>query len=130
MQAISLSRIDLPRVDGPAEVVIDLPPPISVNKLRRVDWQGMKAAKAWRKLANSYLMMLRIRPTRIRRFEITIVLDETLVSADCDNTIKMVVDYLCAVEVIEDDSPRHMRRLVVEWGEAPLGCRVTVRPYA
>jgi hypothetical protein len=32
--------------------------------------------------------------------------------------------------VIEDDGPKFMRRVTVEWGIAPMGCRVVVRPIA
>lgn len=114
----------------PPDVVLDLPPPISVNRLRRVDWTGQKAAKNWRKQANGYLMMVRQRPTHILRFEILIVLDEATVNCDADNAAKLVIDYLRAIEIIQDDSPKHMRRVVIEWGHAPLGCRVTVRACA
>jgi len=114
----------------PPDVVLDLPPPVSVNKLRRIDWHGAKRAKNWRRVANGYLLMLKVKPTKIPRFEILMVLDESTVRCDADNAVKMVVDYLRLVEVIENDSPKHMRRVVVEWGDAPLGCRVTVRPCA
>lgn len=99
-----------------------------MNKLRRIDWHGAKRAKNWRKVANGYLLMLKARPTKIQRFEILLVLDEATVRCDADNAIKMVVDYLRHVEIIEDDSPKHMRRVIIEWGHAPLGARVTVRP--
>jgi len=112
------------------DITFDLPPPVSVNQLRRIDWTGAKRAKNWRKVANGYLLMMKVRPSRISRFEILMVLDESTVKCDADNAIKMVVDYLRLVEIIENDSPKHMRRVVVEWGEAPLGCRVTVRPCA
>lgn len=112
----------------PPDIVLDLPPPVSVNKLRKVDWDGAKLAKNWRRVANGYLMMVKARPARIERFEILLVLDESTVRCDADNAIKMVVDYLRAVEMILDDSPKHMRRVVVEWGDAPLGCRVTIKP--
>jgi hypothetical protein len=115
---------------APPDVVLDLPPPVSVNKTRRIDWGGMKRAKNWRKVANGYLMMVRQRPTRIPRFEILIVLDEATVACDADNSAKMVIDYLRLIEIIEDDSPKHMRKVTIEWGHAPLGCRVTVRPCA
>lgn len=112
----------------PPDVVIDLPAPLSVNKLRGIDWSGHKKAKAWRKLANGYLMMVKARPARLKRFEILIVLDESTVGCDADNAAKMIIDYLRLIEMIEDDSKKHMRRVVIEWGKAPLGCRVTIKP--
>jgi hypothetical protein len=27
----------------------------------------------------------------------------------------------------EDDSKKYLRRLTVEWGKAPMGCRLTLR---
>lgn len=119
--------VDLPFLPPP-DIVLDLPPPLSVNKLRRIDWAGAKRAKNWRRVANGYLLMLKIRPLKIARFEILMVLDESTVKCDADNAIKMVIDYLRLVEIIQDDSPQHMRRVTVEWGHAPLGCRVIVRP--
>lgn len=101
-----------------------------MNKLRRIDWHGAKRAKDWRRVANGYLLMVKARPTKIARFEVLLVLDESTVRCDADNAIKMVVDYLRLVEIIENDSPKHMRRVTAEWGIAPLGCRVTVRPCA
>lgn len=110
------------------DVVLDFPPPVSVNKLRRVDWKGQKLAIKWRRLAHGYLLMVKQRPLRIQRFEIHIVLDENTVLCDADNAAKMLIDYLRLVEIIHDDSPKHMRKVTIEWGEAPLGARVTVRP--
>lgn len=108
--------------------ILDLPPPVSVNKLRKIDWSGAKRAKNWRRVANGYLMTMKVKPAKLQRFEIRVVLDEASVRCDADNAIKMVVDYLRLVEMIADDSPKHMRRVTVEWGEAPLGCRVTIKP--
>jgi Holliday junction resolvase RusA-like endonuclease len=56
------------------------------------------------------------------------VLSEHHTKIDLDNGLKALIDYLRRIELIEDDSHKHMRRLVVEWGIAPMGCRVTVRP--
>jgi hypothetical protein len=61
------------------------------------------------------------------------VLDESKVFIDLDNTLKLLIDYLHAVEIVENDAPKNMRGIVVTWGttlDAPSGCRVTVRPCA
>lgn len=113
-------------------VVLDLPRPISVNQLRRINWAAHKRAADWRKMANAYLLvaktMKNVRFDRIDRFEITITLDETRVFIDLDNTVKLLIDYLCDVGVIANDAPQNMRKLTVQWGDAPLGARVTIIP--
>ena len=115
-------------------ITLDLPPPISVNRLRRIDWSSEVRSSAWKDQANRHVLMAKRRPDnpvkieRIERFEITIVLDENQNGIDLDNGIKGVIDYLCLIEVIAGDAPRHMRKLTVEWGEAPEGCRITITP--
>jgi len=115
------------------DIVIDLPRPISVNKLRRINWAAHKRAKDWREVANGYLMLAKtrkenpVRFDRIETFELTIVLDEKRVFIDLDNTLKLLIDYLRHVNIVKDDSPKHMRKLTVEWGEAPLGARITIK---
>jgi hypothetical protein len=120
----------------PPDVVLDLPPPISVNKLRRVDWANQRSVHRWRDAANGLLLVAKRRPVNplrfrtVERFELRIVLDETKVKLDADNCAKILIDYLCTIGVIVDDAPKHMRKVTIEWGEAPEGCRVTVRPCA
>jgi hypothetical protein len=120
----------------PPDVVIDLPPPISVNKLRRVDWANQRMVRKWRDEANGLLLVAKRRQTNplrfstIDRFELGIVLDESRVKTDADNCAKILIDYLCTIGLIVDDAPRHMRKVTIQWGEAPEGCRVTIRPCA
>lgn len=129
------SRADAP-FHCPPDVVLDLPVPISVNKLRRINWRAQKRAAIWRDMADRHLLLAKTRkenPVKLNsipRFEIEIVLDETKVFIDCDNTAKLLIDYLRYRNVILDDGPKHMRKLTVLWGEAPEGVRVTVRPCA
>ena len=75
----------------PAAIVIDLPTPISVNRIWRANKAGLKR-----------------------------------VTGDLDNRAKGVLDWLQSRSVIVDD--KYCERLLLEWGEAPTGCRVTVRP--
>lgn len=116
-----------------SEFSLDLPAPPSVNRTRRVDWEGARATKKWAKEADILLMAARCRvrerlPRKISTtFEATIILSERHTHIDIDNGVKAVIDYLRRVELIEDDSPKYLRRLVVEFGDAPLGCRVHVR---
>lgn len=125
--------MDAPAVT-PAAVILDLPPPPSVNATRRIDWKAMRKVNAWKNVADAYVLAAKGRShqplvlTKIPRFEINILMSEQLNRIDLDNGLKALIDYLRRIELIEDDSPKHMRRLVVEWGLAPHGCRVTVRP--
>jgi hypothetical protein len=119
-----------------AAVVLDLPPPISVNKIRRYNWKCHKRVQNWIRAADALVFMAKCRsrdPLRllgIRRFEITIVLSEADTNVDLDNTIKLIIDYARRIYLIENDSPKHMRRVIVEWGCAPQGSRVVVRPLS
>lgn len=135
MVTASPSFSDPPFAVAP-DVVIDLPPPVSVNKLRRVDWANQGAVRKWRAEANGLLLVAKRRPAdplrfhTVDRFELAIVLDENRVKTDADNCAKILIDYLCTIGVIIDDAPKHMRKVTIEWGYAPEGCRVTVKPLA
>jgi Holliday junction resolvase RusA-like endonuclease len=116
-----------------SDIVIDLPAPPSVNRTRRVDWAATKVIKAWQNVANAYVLSAKgrtnspLKLTKVPRFELHIVMSEQS-RIDLDNGLKALIDYLRKIELIEDDSPKHLRRLVVEFGRAPFGCRVTVKP--
>jgi Holliday junction resolvase RusA-like endonuclease len=119
-----------------SDITLDLPPPPSVNKTRKIDWAAARAVKAWQNVANAYVLSAKGRAVsplqfvKIQRFHLHIVLSEAHTRIDLDNGLKALIDYLRKIELIEDDSPKHLRRLVVDWGHAPHGCRVTVRPCA
>lgn len=120
----------------PPDIVLDLPAPPSVNKVRRVDWSSVRVVKAWQNVANAYVLAAKgrsnspLRLQKIARFELFIVMSEHHTGIDLDNGLKSLIDYLRKIELIEDDSPKHMRGLHVTWGRAPHGCRVTVRACA
>lgn len=112
--------------------IIDIPVPPSVNKTRRINFAALPAVKAWKEAADKELMASGQykRAVKIKgQYELTIVLSETLCAADQDNPIKAAIDYLRRIELIENDDPRHARRTIIEWGEAPKGCRLILRPY-
>ena len=117
----------------PADIILDLPAPPSVNRTRKIDWSSRDVVRAWSNVANAYVLAAKSRTvsplqlTKIARFELLIVLSAHHTKIDLDNSLKSLIDYLRHIGVIEDDSPKHMRRLVVEWGLAPFGCRVTVK---
>lgn len=113
-------------------MVIDLPAPPSVNRTRKLDFSSLRVTNAWKSVANEYVLVAKARKinplklTKVSRFELHVVFAHTH-KLDLDNGLKALIDYLRKIEVIEDDSPKHMRRLVVEFGDAPYGCRVTIR---
>lgn len=110
-------------------IVLDLPAPLSVNRTRRIDWSAKPQIGRWIKAADAMVMSQGKLPPPIRgRFEVTITLASDS-RIDADNPIKGLIDYLRRLELIENDDPRYMRRLVVEFGEAPEGCRVTVQQH-
>jgi hypothetical protein len=120
----------------PPEIVLDLPAPISVNKLRKIDWAASKRMKDWKRSADNYVLAAKcrtenpLRPMKIPRFELWITLSEAMVDIDADNGLKHLIDYLRRIDLIENDAKKNMRGLHVVFGVAPIGCRVTVRPIA
>jgi len=115
--------------------VVDLPIPPSVNSARRVDWRSHAKVSAWHKSADNMMMFV---PKAARRpvlgkFELHITLSDQHTRMDLDNGIKALIDYLRRIELIVDDSPKYLRRLVVEWchpAVAPQGARVTITELA
>lgn len=134
MDAVAVPSMTDPPFAPPADVVLDLPSPPSVNRTRRIDWKGKRQLTAWENVANAYVLAAKGRSRsplvlrKIPRFELFITVSEHHTRIDLDNGLKALIDYLRRIELIEDDGPKHMRRLVVEWGPALHGCRVTVRP--
>lgn len=62
--------------------------------------------------------------TIIGPFEVKIIIQRQ--RGDLDNRAKGILDWLQSRAVVVDD--KYCERLVMEWGEAPAGCRVTVTP--
>lgn len=129
------SMVDPPFAPA-ADIVLDLPAPPSVNRTRKIDWKGKRQLTAWGNVADAYVLAAKGRSRsplvlkKIPRFELLITISEHHTKIDLDNGLKALIDYLRRIELIEDDGPKHMRRLVVQWGSAIHGCRVTVRPCA
>lgn len=116
------------------DIVLDLPSPPSVNRTRKINWAARRAVEAWKNVAHAYVLAAKgrsvapLKLTKIPKFELTVTLSRHHTRIDLDNGLKAVIDYCRQIELIEDDSPKHMCRLVVEYGLAPHGCRVVVRP--
>lgn len=115
----------------PADVVLELPAPLSVNRTRRIDWKSMAKADAWTRAADR--LVYAAKRGRLKGisgpFEAIVTLSEQHTGIDLDNGIKAIIDYARRLELIVDDGPKYLRRLVVEWGHTPHGCRLTLRPY-
>ena len=125
--------IDIP-FHPPADkvVAIDLPPPLSVNATRRVNWAAKPKMDAWKARADA--MVYAVGGVRKigklnGKFEVRICLDDKLCRIDADNTAKLLIDYCRNLGLIVNDSKKFMRRLVIEWGDAPTGCRLTFREW-
>jgi Holliday junction resolvase RusA-like endonuclease len=115
------------------ETIIDLPVPPSVNRTRKVDWVGRAAVKRWMMEADGLVHLFRVLKGNVRmdgQFEATIILSEAHTKMDADNAIKSIIDYAKRLELIKDDSPKFMRKITVEWGDAPHGCRLILRPVS
>lgn len=111
-------------------LLLDLPMPPSVN--RRIGKLGNKSPEVQKWMAQAdlfYLAQHRRKPPKIMGdFELDITWDERRFGKqDWDNPIKGLCDWLQRVELIKDD--RYCRRGVVQWGKAPEGCRVILRPW-
>jgi len=114
----------------PIECLVDLPPPPSVNLTRRLYGPGYQKIAQWKHQAGMRVLLdggLKKLSRMPDRFEATVILSEKLCRCDLDNALKAVIDYAKILELIVDDSPRYMRKVTVEWGEAPHGARLILR---
>lgn len=123
-------NFDDPPFACPPDIVLDLPAPVSVNRIRKIDWVGHRRGKAWRREADAdFLLQKRsLSPAITGRFEIIITLRDGS-QIDADNTAKIIIDSVRRYRLITDDSPKYMRRVVIQFGDV-AGCRVTVRGMA
>lgn len=115
-------------------MILDLPMPPSVNRIWKVSAKrggNVYASPTYRKWMKTCLMMCfetRWHKTPIKGpFEVLITLDSTKRRGDADNYTKAPIDFLHRSGITEDD--RLCEKLGVEWGLAPMGCRVTVTEF-
>jgi Holliday junction resolvase RusA-like endonuclease len=116
---------------SPAQIVLNLPVPPSVNKFRRIDRRGDKARAEYYLRTDLFLTAYGPRPAPVRiitgAYEIRIQIPENLSRLDLDNHCKAILDYLVSREIVPDDSKRYLRRLVVEWGSPTSACHITIK---
>ena len=115
----------------PPDTVIDIPLPPSVNETRRVNRAALGKLDKWKKHADATLMasgQFRRAWRNISRYELVIVLDETRCRIDPDNIAKSAIDFLRRIEIVTNDAPKNVRKITIEWGEAPEGMRLIVKP--
>ena len=58
-------------------------------------------------------------------FEANVVIDP-MSRLDFDNGIKLLIDTAQNYGLVQDDSPKYLRKLTVQFGEAPEGARLTL----
>jgi Holliday junction resolvase RusA-like endonuclease len=120
------------------QTMLDLPPPPSVNRIRRLNKAAIRYYEDWREACGRTVTKqwakakLRgaSRPTfGEAKVAVLIQLNQKMKLRDADNGVKPILDYLKRIEIIRDDSKQYVRRITVEWVEpnlAPEGVRLTV----
>ena len=121
----------------PFQCSVNLPCPPSVNRTRRKDNAGARLLQKFYKAADMHVLAQRGRtcaPLPIGRikgpFEAHIIISDKLTNIDLDNGVKAILDYAVRIELVPDDGPKYLRRLIVEWGVAIEDCRLTLREMA
>lgn len=122
---------------APADIVIDLPPPVSTNRLwligkgdrTRLSLSKSRAYARWIKCADDMLLEFgQLRGVRTITGNFTALIVVKRSNLDLDNNAKGVLDFLQSRNFIVND--KYCEELTLRWGDAPTGCRVTVRPCA
>lgn len=122
---------------APVDIELDLPPPPSTNRIWKRAKAGQRAVftspeyKAWKRAADgaiASMAQLRGKKPIPAQFEAHIILCPRQNRIDLDNSCKCLLDYAVRCNLVVDDGPKYLRRLLVEWGEAPHGCRLILRP--
>lgn len=125
------SMVD-PPFAAPPDIVLDLPVPPSVNRTRRIDKSALGEIESWHRHADGLTTMAwaggRRPKTVLDRFEVTIVLSESIAELDLDNSAKLLIDYARRMGLVADDGKRHMRGVHIVWGDAPEGCKLILKP--
>lgn len=123
----------LPPLVLPPDIVLDLPTPISVNRLWRVAKAGhvikSHAYKQWIKAADAMLLELgQLKGIKPITGKFTALIVVKRCNLDIDNANKGVLDFLESRNFILND--KFCEEVTARWGDAPTGCRVTVKACA
>lgn len=104
---------------------IELPLPPSVNSFRTQLGNQSPVVKKWVRHADGILLTTAPYPRFAGEVEVAIVWDAGGFGRfDIDNRCKALLDWLQRCRIIEND--KLVRRLILEWGDAPMGCVVSV----
>ena len=130
---LPIADVSEPPFAVPIVTILDLPLPPSTNRIWARSPGGITLSKdyrIWKENADKFVLFTGAwwRATKITgRFTAEIVLDanERKRAGDLDNRIKATLDWCQSRELIRNDSD--CDALTVCWGEAPTGCRVTLR---
>lgn len=112
----------------PWSIMLDLPLPPSINRFSFKLGNRSPVVARWVHQADMYFVLqtAKAKPQMISGYyEMHITWTEN--SADIDNRIKALHDFLQRLELIEND--RLCRQMLVDFGHAPEGCRVRLRPW-
>lgn len=115
------------------DIEVHLPMPPSVNRIWRANKAGSKRVSTsqeyrnWR--AHADILAISMRALHgVKKiqgpFEAHIVIKRG--RGDLDNRIKGVLDWAQSRELVRNDSD--CQKLLVEYGDAPHGCKLTLRP--
>ena len=112
------------------DITLNIPPPPSVNRLRRVDWASRAQHRNWCLRADLLISAHGPRPPPVRMitgaYEIIIQVPESS-RLDLDNHHKAIIDYLVSREFVPGDAKKYLRKLTIEWGGVQAACRVAIR---
>ena len=113
-----------------ADITILCPPPLSVNRTRKIDWCNHKRVKEWLRQADALFLTQKrgLPPPILGRYEIIITLQYGS-RLDADNAAKSIIDLVRRFGLVTNDDFEHMRRVTIEFGDVPEGCRVTLREF-
>lgn len=116
----------------PPDIVLDLPAPISVNRIWRKTKSGMIKSdryRQWMAKADAMLhytgQLKGLKPI-VGNFTALLIVKRS--NLDLDNNAKCVLDFAQSRCFIVDD--KLCEELILKWGDAPAGCRLTLRPCA
>jgi hypothetical protein len=112
-----------------AMLVLNLPPPISVNRTRKIDWRNHKRYTTWKAWAGKLFLEQggnRANPQIKGPYAVVIVIDPHHSHCDLDNTAKAVIDFLVSMKLVEGDGPKYLHEITVRWGETKYGSTLSV----